>query len=341
MDEAKDRRTWQRLWELIWGCAISQAIHVAVELKIPELLEHRSLSAERLAEETKSDAWALEAVLRALVGFEILSVDVREEYSLGESGRLLLASSPATFAGEAGVFFETLYRPLEALIDMVKTGRVAFDQVYGMSFYEYLTSRPALADFFHDTMTRNSVNRYAELSSVYDFTKVSRVVDIGGGEGALMAQLLRENPHVHGVLFDLPHAIDRAIGHLKAAGVAERCELVSGSFLESVPAGGDLYLLAQILNNWRDDEARLVLQNCRNVMKLNARMLVLEAVHSPGVSAAPWRTLVSVGVMAQRGGRTRNVAQHHALFGSAGLKIRKIHQFPNSETCAIDAAVDR
>jgi hypothetical protein len=341
MVEANDRRTWERLWELIWGCTISQAIHVAVELKIPELLEHRSLSAERLAAETKSDAWALEAVLRALVGFEILGVDLREEYSLNAPGRLLLASSPATFAGEAGLFFETLYRPLGALFEMVKTGRVAFDQVYGMSFYEYLDSRPALADFFHDTMTRNSVSRYAELSSVYDFTKVSRIVDVGGGEGALMAQLLRENPHIHGVLFDLPHAIDRAGQHLQMAGVADRCELQSGNFLESVPAGGDLYLLAQILNNWRDDEARLVLRNCRNVMGPNARMLVLEAVHSPGLSPAPWRTLVSVGVMAQRGGRTRSVAQHHALFGSTGLKIQKIHRFPSGETCAIDVAVER
>jgi hypothetical protein len=263
MDEEADFRSWDRLWELIWSCAISQSIHVAVQLGIPEILDDGPRSAEQIATATSSDPWALETVLRGLTAFEVLRIDENGRYALTTIGRLLLKSSAGSFAGEAGIFFETIYRPLGALMHMVRTGEVAFDHVYGMTFYEYLSRNPAVSTFFYDTMTRNTSSRYAGLSSVCDLTRTSRVVDVGGGEGALMIQILKEHPSMTGVLLDLPSAIERARVRLEAAGLADRCELIAGNFLESVPPGGDLYLLAQVLNNWRDDDARRILTNCR------------------------------------------------------------------------------
>jgi hypothetical protein len=253
-------------------------------------------------------------------------------------GRLLLASSAGSFAGEGGVFFETIYRPLGALMHMVRTGEVAFDHVYGMSFYEYLSSNPAVAAFFYRTMTCNAPSRYAGLSSVYDFANISRVIDVGGGEGALMVQTLQEHVHLTGALLDLPPAIDRARARLKTAGISDRCELIAGDFLKEVPRGGDLYLLAQVLNNWRDDDARRILMNCRSAMGNKGRLLALETVYIPGSPTVPWRALVSLGVMAQRGGRSRSESQLRALFESVQFRVDELRPFPSGATWALQAS---
>lgn len=329
-------RDWERLCELIWSPAIAQAIHVAVELGIPEILNAGPSSAGKLAEAVGADAWALEAVLRALAAFEVLSFDGALQYELTRMGKLLLRSAPGPSAGEAGEFFETIYRPLSALTHMVKTGDVAFDHVYGKSFYDHLAESRELAAHFYDTMESNAPRRYAGLSSVCDLSGVLRVIDVGGGEGSLLIQILREYPDVRGVVFDLPVACGRARDRIERAGLSERCEVVAGDFLKSVPAGGDLYILAQVLNNWRDEEARRVLLNCRAAMEEGARLLILEHVYTTG-PLPRWRTLVSLGVMAQRGGRTRSEAQLRALLTATGFLVDHICWLHANATCAIEA----
>lgn len=327
---------WERLCELIWGCAIGQAIHVSVDLGIPEMLNAGPQSAEQLAAATGADAWTLETVLRALVAFDVLSIDGAQQYALTRMGRLLLRSAPGPSASEAGEFFETIYRPLGALPHVVRTGEVAFDHVYGRSFYEHLAESPTLAANFYDMMEANAPQRYAGLSSVRDLSGVSRVIDVGGGDGSLLIQLLREHGGLKGVLFDLPVVAGRARDRIEAAGLSDRCEVVPGDFRESVPGGGDLYILAQILNNWRGEEARRVLTNCRAAMDGGARLLILEPVYTPGPQSK-WRALVSLGVMAQRGGRTRSEAQLRALLTAAGFQLEHILQLPSNTTHAIEA----
>jgi hypothetical protein len=321
---------------MIWGCAIGQAIHVCVELGIPEILNAGPMSADHLAAATGADAWTLETVLRALAAFDILSIDGEQQYTLSQMGRLLLRSAPGPSAGEAGEFFKTIYRPLGALAHMIRTGDVAFDHVYGKSFYDHLAESPTLAAHFYDTMEANAPQRYAGLSSVCDFSGVSRVVDVGGGDGSLLIQILREHHDMKGVVLDLPVVSGRARDRIEAAGLSDRCEVVTGDFRESVPGGGDLYILAQILNNWRDEEARRVLANCRAAMEDNARLLVLEPIYTTG-QLSRWRTLVSLGVMAQRGGRTRSEAQLRALLTAARFHIEYILQLPANATYAIEA----
>src|SRR4051812_32347068 len=139
MVEEDDTRDRERLWELIWGCAIGQAIHVAVELGIPEILVTGPRSLEQIAATTSSDLWTLETILQSLTAFGILQIDGHQNFSLSRMGILLTRSSASTFAGEAGIFFELIYRPLDAILHMARTGGVAFDRVYGMPFYQYLT----------------------------------------------------------------------------------------------------------------------------------------------------------------------------------------------------------
>jgi hypothetical protein len=332
----EDFQAWERLCELIWGCAIGQAIHVAVELGIPELLSAGPRSAEQLAVATGADPWTLETILRALAAFEVLSFADQQLYGLTRMGSLLLKSAPGPSAGEAGAFFETLYRPLGDLLAMTRTGDVAFDRVYGTSFYDHLAENPGLADHFYHTMAANASQRYAGLSAICNISGVSRIIDVGGGDGSLLLQILDEHREIKGVVFDLPMVSDRAIARINALGMSDRCAFVAGDFRKSVPEGGDLYVLAQILNNWRDAEVLSILANCRGAMKAGARLLVLEPIYVPG-RPSRWRTLVSLGVLAQRGGRTRSEAQLRSLFAAARFCIETIRQLPSNATFAIEA----
>jgi hypothetical protein len=325
---------WERVCELIWGCAIGQAIHVFVELGIPELLDSGAKSADQLAATTGADAWTLETVLRALAAFEVVSVQGKQ-YALTHMGGLLLKRGLGTSAGEAGEFFETIYRSLGALMYMIKTGNVAFDHVYGKTFYDYLAECPTLAAHFYDTMEANAPERYVGLSSVCDLSPFSLVIDVGGGEGSLLVQILQENADMKGILFDLPIVSDRAKARIAAAGLSDRCKIACGDYQKSVPRGGDLYILAQILNNWRDKDALRILENCRVAMDHDARLLILEPIYSPGLSR--WRALVSLGVVAQRGGRSRSERQLRTMIAKAGYHIEDVLRLPSRETYAIKA----
>jgi len=337
--DAQETRDWEALCELIWGCAIGQAIHVSAELGLFEVLAEGPRSAGSLASAVEADAWVLEAVLRALVAHGVLRREDDRRYALTGMGRLLLRSAPGPSAGEAREFYDTLYRSLGDLMAMVKTGEVAFERTYGKSFYEHLAQRPALAAHFYASMQSNAASRYARLSEVVDFSEVVRAVDVGGGEGSLLAQLLREHPRMKAVLFDLPVVCDRAHATLADAGLLDRCQIVAGDFLDGVPYDGDLYILANVLNNWRDDDARRVLQRCRSAMTAEARLLVLEAVLGNDIPPR-WRTLVSLGVMAQRGGRTRTEAQMQDLLASAGFAVEALRPIPGSATVAVTARRD-
>ncbi|HUN59047.1 MAG TPA: methyltransferase, partial [Candidatus Binataceae bacterium] len=251
----------------------------------------------------------------------------------------LLRSSCTTIADEAGQFFDSVYGPLAALLHMVKTGDTAFDHVHGVDFYKYLAHNPALEACFYRIMTSSVAFRYATLSSIYDFSSANRVVDVGGGEGTLLLQILRENSRIKGVLFDVAGAIDRAQQTVEASGLSHRCKLITGDFFDSIPSGADVYILAQILNNWRDDRALRILVNCKEAMSGNARLLILEPVHIPGIPVPPSRALISLAVMAQRGGRTRTAAQLGDLLDGAGFRLEDIHQLPSSTTHAITASL--
>lgn len=326
-----------RLCELIWGCAIGQAIHVATVLGVFEALDQDPASPEELAERVGADAWTLETILRALLAHGVLARHGEHEFALTGMGRLLLNSAPGPSRGEAGEFFETLYGALGALMHMARTGEVGFDHLYGKSFYDHLADRPTLAGPFYDSMRATAASRYAGLSSVVDFSGAGRVVDVGGGEGSVLLQLLGEHPALHGTLLDLPVVAERARRRVADADLTDRCTVIGGDFQRQVPGGGDVYILAQIVNNWRDKEALPVLVNCREAMGGgSARLLVLERLLGDEVDTR-WQSLVSLGVMAQRGGRSRTERQMRKLLQSAGFRLDQIKLLPGGVTSAIIA----
>ncbi|MGO9455191.1 MAG: methyltransferase [Candidatus Binataceae bacterium] len=335
--EESDPALWYNLDTLVWSCVISQAVHVALELGVPATLKAGPKSTDEIASATRSDPWTLEAILHALAAFEVLDIDQDERFSLTKVGALLLDPSKGLI-GEAGAFFETIYRTQTGLMDMAKTGDTAFKSVFGITFYEYLAQNSRAGSFFNEQMIRNGPARYSSISSIYDFSSVSRIVDVGGGQGALILELLRQQPHLTAVLFDSPEVVENSAGRLEQAGLSARCQIVAGNFLESVPAGGDVYFLAAVVSNLNDREARELLKNCRAAMGLKARLLILEPVRDFGKRLPRWAALVELGIMAQRGGRTRTEAQLRNLLQSAGFKLDEIRRYQSGPATVIEAA---
>jgi len=244
--EESESDLWYKLDTLIWSCTISQAVHVALELGVPASLELGPKSTQEIASATGSDPWTLEAILHALAAFEVLDIDQDERFSLTRLGALLLDPAKG-LSGEAGPFFETIYKAQSGLLQMAKTGETAFKAEFGTDFYGYLARHTEAGSFFNQQMIRNGPARYGSISSIYDFSKVSNVVDVGGGQGALVLELLKQQPHLNAMLFDAPDVLEGVTATLEQAGLANRCQIVSGNFLESVPTGGDVYFLAAVV----------------------------------------------------------------------------------------------
>jgi len=335
--EAWEADPWFKLDTLIWSCVISQAVHAAVVIGIPALLTTGPKSAKEVAVASGSDAQTLEAILHALAAFEILDVDQNEQFRLTQLGNLLLDPSHGLM-GEAGPFFETIYKAQSGLLQMARTGETAFKTVFGVDFYSYLASHSQVGSFFNEQMIRNSPARYGAISSVYDFSKVSKIVDVGGGQGALILQLLKQQPHLNAILFDAPQVVKGAAAILEQAGLAGRCHIVGGNFLEAVPAGGDVYFLAAVLNNLSDTDARVLLRNCRLVMNDQSVLLILQGVRDFGKRLPRWSALVELGIMAQRGGRTRTEPQVRELLEYAGFALREIRRYQAAPRTVIEAA---
>lgn len=334
--EESEADLWYKLDTLIWSCVISQAVHVALQLGVPAVLASGAKSADEIAIATNCDPWTLGAILHALAAFEVVDIDEKERFSLTRLGALLLKPSLG-LVGEAGPFFETIYRAQSGLMEMARTGEIAFKAAFGTSFYEHLKSNPEVGSFFNEQMIRNGPARYGSISSIYDFSKASKVVDVGGGQGALILQLLKQQAHLKAILFDSREAVQGAAAGLDQAGLADRCEIVGGDFLESVPSGGDVYFMAAVVNNLADADARTLLTNCRIAMNRNGVLLILEAVREYGKRLPRWAALVELGIMAQRGGKTRTEAQFRELLRSAGFTLREIRRYASGPRTVIEA----
>jgi len=222
----------------------------------------------------------------------------------------------ATFAGEEP------YRAWGDLIHSVRTGQTAFDHVFGMGHFDYLSSHPDASATFNRLMAW-SVGVGGEPLKGYNLAHHKVLVDVGGGKGALIASALRANPGMRGILFDQASAVVEAPALLRSYGVAERCEIVTGSAFEAVPSGGDVYVMSRVLHDWPDDKAARLLTNCRKAMAKGNMLLLVEGVLQEGDASAArlWLDLV---MMVMTGGRERTETEWRVLLESSGFSLTSI-----------------
>jgi hypothetical protein len=190
-----------------------------------------------------------------------------------------------------------------------------------------MASDPEAAAIFDRAMATFAPQTAAAVAAAYDFSPFRTVVDVGGGNGALLAGILKANPTLRGIVFDQPHVAPRAQEQIDASGVADRCSFAGGSFFEAVPPGGDLYLLKHVIHDWGDEQASAILRTCRAAMSDRAKLAIVEGVYparidgsleSRGAAANDVNMLVSTG------GRQRSEEEFRSLYAASGLRLTRV-----------------
>lgn len=324
MTEGPNQDETARIRELIMGFRSTQLIYVATKLELSEHLARGPLTAQEVASTIGVDAGALYRLLRALASLGIFSETTGGRFKMTPAATLLQRNTPKSLRSTAMIYGdEVLWRAYGQMTYAIKTGRPAFQHVHGQPFYDYLGEHPRSADLFNDAMTGFSDIESSTIVAVCEVSQIRTVVDVGGGQGALMAALLRAHPHLQAVIFDSTGPTADTERNFAAADIAGRARFIQGDFFASIPDEGELYFLKSILHNWDDSAAAAILRKCREAMPKHARLVIAERVISLGNLPSESK-LFDVNMLVTTGGRERTEAEYASLLSTAGLKLTKV-----------------
>ena len=205
----------------------------------------------------------------------------------------------------------------------LRTGKIAFDKVFGKPIFDYLGDHPDKARTFDAAMVGVHGRESDAILNAYDFSGIGVVADIGGGNGSQLTEILKKHIRMKGILFDLPHVIERANERIQASGLLDRCQLVSGSFFDAVPAGADAYILRHIIHDWDEEKCLTILRNCHRAMPPASKLLVIESVIPPGNEPFHGKFL-DLHMLLIPGGKERTENEYRTLFERAGFELTRI-----------------
>jgi hypothetical protein len=305
------------------GFLTVQALHVAAVLGIADLLASGPQSVPDLAAATGAHRSSLKRLLRMLTGPGVFREEPDGRFAVTPVGATLQSDNPdsvrewALFVGAP-----EMWAVWAGLRDSVMTGQTAFSAVHGAPMWQYLTTHGDLSEVFNGWMTRQSRHHNAALVGAYDFSSFHLVADIGGGQGSTLAAILAAHPPVHGILLDLPQVVADAPA-LDEAQVTDRCQVIGGDMLASVPAGADAYLIKRVLMDWGNNDATALLRNCAAAMAKDGKVIVVEMLMPAGNDPSPAKPF-DILMLLNQSGRIRTEGEFRELFAAAGLRPTRI-----------------
>jgi ubiquinone/menaquinone biosynthesis C-methylase UbiE len=313
----------QAMNQMLTGYWISQALYVAAKLGIADLLTAGSRSVAELASATQCQPSSVYRLLRALASVGVFAEDGQGRFTVTPLGQCLRSGVPGSQHALAIMSGEEHYRAWGELLYSVQTGQPAFDKLYGMPVFDFLSRHPEQAKVFDAAMVGVHGRETAALIEAYDLTGITVLADIGGGNGSLLTGVLRHYPALRGILYDLPSVAQRAKTTVQAAGLADRCQVIGGSFFESVPSGADAYLMRHIIHDWDDAKAVTILRNVQRAIGKEGRLLVVEGVIPPGNDPS-FSKLLDLTMLVVPGGKERTEDEYRALYQAAGFNLTRI-----------------
>lgn len=324
----------QTLMRLVTGFQVSQAIHVAVVLGVADLLREGTRTSDDLAKACGADSGGLYRLLRALAAVGIFEEGADQTFSQTPMSEQLRTDSPTSVAGWAKlVGQEYFWNTWSHLLKGIMTGTNVFQQLHGEDIWTWRSRDPELSRIFDDAMTSRSAQSSRQVIEAYDFSGYSLIVDVGGGRGRLLADILASNSNARGILFDQPHVVSDEL--LKAEGLAGRVEVVGGSFFESVPPGGDAYILKSIIHDWEDAESIAILRSVRKAIAQNGKLLLVEQVIGPP-NAGPRTKFSDLNMLTLPGGRERTEEEYARLYKAAGFRLTRVVSPAPDTHCVIE-----
>lgn len=313
-----------QLMQMLFGFAASRAIGVSAELRIADLLKDGPKTAEELAQQTNVHARSLYRVLRACASIGVYAEDNEKRFSLTPLAEPLLSDAPGSLRAFAEMITcDWQYQTWAELPYSVKTGKPSFEKVFGMSSFDYFWSNEKAGKVFNDAMTSNSAFSSVAVVNGYDFSSISKLVDVGGGHGFLLASILAKYGSVKGVLYDTPAIVAEAEKLLTAHGVIDRCETAGGDFFDSVPTGGDAYIMKHIIHDWNDEQCITILKNCRKAMTDSGKVLVIEMIVPKSNEPSPAKFL-DLQMLQYLPGCERTETEYRELFHKAGFELSRV-----------------
>jgi O-methyltransferase domain/Dimerisation domain len=316
-----------QMLQMLAGFQVSQALYVAAKLGVADRLVDGPRSVADVADTVGADAASLRRLLRTLASFGVFTEPEPGVFALTPLGRTLASNEPGSMRDVALMWMETHYDPFGRLIDTVKTGVTAADVHYGAPFFDWISQHPEQVSQFTGAMANLTSGIKAGAVAAYDFDGAGEIVDIGGADGALLAQILACTPSATGVTFDLPHVIAEAGPAIKAHGLGDRLRAESGDFFEAVPSGADTYLLSIVLHDWDDVRAATILENIRQAAQPGTTILALEPV-MPAGDEPHMSKMLDLTMLAMTGGLERTEDEHRQLFERAGLTFQRVIPTP-------------
>ncbi|MGH3923222.1 MAG: methyltransferase [Pseudonocardiaceae bacterium] len=313
------------LRDLVAGSWVSQAISVAARLGVADALVDGPRGVEDIAEAVGAHPPTLYRLLRALGDVGVVTELTGPRFTLTQLGELLRSDVPGSLRAWTTMMGMPFVR--DAWTDLYQTlltGESAFGRVHGKAVFDYLAEHPDDAAVYNAGLASFTSVMRAAIPTAYDFGQFDVVVDVGGGNGTLLAAILSTHREVRGVLFDRPNVVVDAGPILDAAGVADRCRVQSGSFFESVPPGADAYLISNVLLDWDDEAVLRILRTCRAAMAEQARLLVIETIIPDGTEPSATKLFDLQMLVMSPGGRQRSGAEYASLFEQANLRLNRV-----------------
>ncbi|WP_171165524.1 methyltransferase [Streptomyces sp. I05A-00742] len=327
------------LLRLMWGRTMSCLLETTIRLGLADQLGDGEGKAEEVAARCGTRPEPTVRMLRALTALELLTEVRPGVFRLTPAGALLRSDHPEGMASMIRFFtFPAMVDAWEHLEDSLRTGRPAFDALVGHDYFTHLREHPELSADFNRAMSQATRATADVLALHYDFGRYGTVVDVGGGDGTLLAGILARHPSPRGILYDSPEGLAQAAARMERAGLSGRCALETGDFFVSAPAGGDLYLLKSVLHDWDDDRCADILGGIRRVVPADGRLLIVEpvlpALADPGGGSAH-HYLSDLTMMVGLGGRERTAEDFEELCARSGFSVTAVTALPEPSTFAI------
>lgn len=303
----------EQLARMADGYLTTQLLYVAAVLGVADALADGPRTAAELADRVDADPGVLHRLLRGLAAEEVLDEQADGQFTLTAVGQVLRADVPLSQRGVVLARGGLYYGALVGLLDAARRGGTPFEIVHGAPFFDYLATRPDEAAAFQASMSARLAREAAAVVAAHDFRRYRSLVDVGGGEGSLLAAILDAAPNLAGTLFDRPEVVEKA--WLLA---------VAGDFFVKVPPGADAYLLSRVIHDWDDEDAVAILRTCRRAMPDDGRLLLIEALSPDRAVEHPTAVRFDLHMLTLVRGRERTEAEYAALLDAAGLRLDQV-----------------
>jgi hypothetical protein len=332
-------RPYHVLFQMVIGKWISQMLGTVVEIGVPDQLAKGARRCSDIARKAGVSDDGLYRLLRALSSVGLFAESAGRRFKLTPMGQFLRSDHPESLAGYAHfTAHDCTWRPWGQLGYSVRTGRPAFDHVFGAPVFEYLSNNPNVAAVFDDAMTSISATEARAISDAYDFKGIEMLMDVAGGHGLLLATVLRRHKTMRGVLFDLPHVAAGAAATFTRAGVMARVRIESGDFFKALPSGADAIIMKHIVHDWDDDSATRILQTCHRALGPRGKLLIVDPV-VPRDNLPHYGKLLDLQMLVLTPhGRERTKTEFARLLNGAGFRLTRVIA-TNSPVSVVEAVM--